>query len=168
MEKKIRYYKYVLYYSGLAVIAFGVWDIVQTFIITYYDDELINFIIEDVGNEALTISDIKVIIVVVIALMGLIEIAGRAYIGLNAVKAAKGEKRSDAYIVFAILYSSIVIISYFIEILDNFKESRYDIIFYTVRIIICLTSVFGLIEIIISALKIKRLQKEISVLENPG
>ncbi|MDO4804883.1 MAG: hypothetical protein Q4A32_08700 [Lachnospiraceae bacterium] len=107
MEAKFRHQQYILFYSGLAVILFGVWGVIKviasqliapinwTAVITNTnpnaDAEAVSIFFNIVGYS-------------ILGIVCLFEILSRLFIGLSAIRESRGHKRNVFYLVFTVLY----------------------------------------------------------------
>ena len=151
MERQLRKNQDTLYISGMAVIAFGLWSIVKGILSSLAADGYLATIGLDPENKAL--------LVATFVLLALILAAGifvRIKVGIGAVNEARGDKRGYGYIIVAaclfIPSSAAGIFSY---VTENAMTSAN-----IVAILVEATSMAATIEMIVSALKVKKLTRE--------
>ncbi len=155
MEKELRKKQSILGISGAAVIAFGIWSIVKSLIVSLASE---NGFSESFGiSQSMDPSERALSITVTIVLI-VIDLGLRVLIGLSARAESKGKKKSAFYLVVAailILYSLLGIVFLAVGLLSG------SVLSGIVSIVVECTSLFALIEVIVSSVGVRRLRKKL-------
>jgi len=154
IQIKLRRYQNMLIISGTGTIVFGIWSILKTIINYSADIGSLIHLFDDVEADGL----FKVLAYVLFALIVLTDLGLRLIIGLSARSEGLGRKRRYAYIVLAVILAVISAIL-FIVLLVRFVLAG-NIINTVVSMFVEGTSLFALIELIISAVMVKTLTKK--------
>lgn len=148
----LRKYEDDLNISGIGVIIMGAWSCAKVFI-----EVLLNS--DDVFGEQGGIKDLGPvgisIVLILVFILSIIIMKIHLYIGGNAMKASKGMQHKKGYFVAAIIYAVVNVLGLlpYYESLQN-----VDTIDTTIAsILVDLTTIYILIIVIISTLKIKRI-----------
>ena len=154
MQDKIRRLRHNIYISGFGVVILGFWNVVKTILTmtagtaqTYNPEEY---------TKAERIF-INIFVVVIILFVSGIFFSVHLYIGTNAMKVGKGERRKRRFIiacVFLIILSLVNIPSYFVALAH---PATWDTIFAS--ILVDLTLVVCLGDILYSNRMIKKLSE---------
>ncbi|MBR4224227.1 MAG: hypothetical protein IKR73_05405 [Oscillospiraceae bacterium] len=166
MEEKqrlLRKYSDTLMICGIGQIVYGVWSFILSIMMLLTTD--IKSMIEEMGNEDMSVAELYnfvfVFICVFIGLMLVLDMGSRLYIGLSARAESMGKPKGKAYIVL----SCIVVLNYTVTLgllyWDLHIEDA-DIITIIISIMIELTSMLIMIDLIRSAINIRKLRREIS------
>lgn len=162
MRDELRKQRDTLAISGLAIIVFCVWNFVKASLISSLGMERTATMSEERAAELFDLIErnieVAVLVIVVIALSMIASIFLRIYVGLSAVAEGRGKRRGGLYVFFAIL----LVISEVTAIVLVVVAGRWlGVLEYVVgSLIIDLTSVFALVEVIRSAIKVKRLSRQ--------
>ena len=150
LKKELLKYRDTLSITGLGVLAFGLWSIIRMFLsLALYDDYLGLSTIETAG---------KIFFYIVIAFLVIMDIILRLKVGLDAYKEGKRIKKGMFYIVIAAL---IFLPSSILSIISGAEALRTDVIDSAVSLIVEATSLITTIEMIVSAVMVKKLSKEL-------
>ncbi len=155
MSEKARLRKYEddLNVSGTAVVVLGAWSIVKVFIQAFLGTrDSIELDKEDLITRVLAV----LAVIAIMAIISFIIMKIHLYIGLNAMRAAKGKEHKKGYFVGAVIILILSILS-----LITYKEKFRDLenIDTTIAsIIVDLTTIYIFAIVIISSLKIKELK----------
>lgn len=159
MEIELRRRRINLMALGSGVIAFGVWSVLKTFLYIWVDTYVFEF--PDIAPEYIPAAN-----AIAYAMLGffmLIDLALRLYIGLSARSVGMGQRKSRAYIILAalILVSSAVtwilmLMSHTSTRLEN--QSAMD---YYVSLFVELSSAAVLAEMVYTAIRIRKLEKQL-------
>ena len=155
MEAKIRKNQSKLICSGAAVIAFGLWSIVRVFLMRFMDPISLEQFWDAPDN--IPQEDFYFLIFVVLLVFLVIDLLLRLYIGLSAIREGKGKRKRIVYVVVAFLYGLLSAVSdpqYFIETAES--EITLTGVAMTV---VDLTSCIAMFEIVVSSVRLRRLQK---------
>lgn len=155
-----------LYYSGRAVLWFGIWNMVKVALQIYFNKGWSSQIIDEEAFQALSeFIDPESLLIIMEEIMFLIfagtDMLIRAFIAVNAMKAGKGKKHKKAYVVVAALYVALSVGAYIYSMfyyINNVEEAGSTSM---VSLIIEITSLFAMVMIIVSASKLKGLKKRI-------
>lgn len=163
----LRRYRDTLSISGLAIIAFGVWDILKAILSFMFGgsvdaadqeaDEGIQAFLEALAdrNEGFIVA-----IIVGLFLMVIIGFALRIYVGLSAHAEAHGKQKSWTYVIVAGLMAttSATLMIAGLVTARNLGSALSIIITGTIE----LTSMFAYVDLIRSAVIVKRLSKSLA------
>ena len=144
-----------LFFSGMAVIAFGLWSAVKLVVfMTMYPEqvmEMLNY--EEIPGVSLT-----VVLVLVIVFIVFFSLLLHFYIGMSAIRDARGKKkRRLPYIIVSVLYIVTLIMSCGQSVVNMFHVSDDTQWFSTY--VIDMTSIMVLVIIIVSSGKMKKMRK---------
>lgn len=154
MQDKIRRFRHNIYISGFGVVILGFWNVVKT-ILTMTAGTNLNYNPED--YTATERFFINIFIVLIILVVSGLFFSIHLYIGTNAMKVGKGERRKRRFLVacvILIIISLSNIPSYFVTMAE---PATWDTIF--AAIFVDLTLVVCLGDILYSNRKIKKLSE---------
>ncbi len=154
MERELRRYQSILAASGLAVIAFGVWDLVKGVIILLFGNDNLRDLIEQLGLPWEVFAVTLVIILIIFFLFLLL----RLFIGLSAYSESKGKKKGKAYLILAGILFVMSIISITTYFGSSYSSSYLDLI---VALIVEATSAYAFFEMIYAGVKVKKIRKQL-------
>ena len=168
---QLRRCEYNLANSGVALIAFGVWELLRAVFYTILQDvdvtvfigsQEVNRLVAELGDTALFL--MKTVFLFVIVFFLLINLLLRWLIGRAAVKDAQGKKKSPVYIAASALLGVGMFIPY-IRILigaaNEVTESTALMNKISSSVFIDLTSGFILLLLVIYAIRTRRLRKQL-------
>ena len=168
-QKKLRRYEHSLVISGAGIIVFAAWNIIKAvlyFVLTPLEEVANSLTDEQIQMYALTEyskETLAYILIAVILLLLVLSLALRYYIGRAAIQEGRRiRKRSPLYIVLAIILCSFLIDG---TIINGFVLSADDKVamglYENARasIFVDITSILCLIEMIVSAIMVRRLRK---------
>lgn len=141
--------------SGAGVIAFGVWSVVKTVLAVTlrYDEVQVLLDLDGVPFPGL----IRIFVFALVAIILSADLALRLFVGLSARSEGFGRKKHYVYIGLAVL----MIVFSLWTIVFGFNVDDYDSIpDMAISLIVELTSDLALLEIVISAIIVKRLSKK--------
>ena len=160
----LRRHRDTLSISGLAIIAFGVWDIVKATLSIAFGpapdaaEQEVNLELQQTietladGHE-----EVYIIIIAFLLLMVFVALALRIYVGLSAHAEARGKRKSWAYVIVAGLMATtsatLMIAGLLMD--DDWGNVLATIVTGTIE----LTSLFAYVDVIRSAAIVKRLTK---------
>lgn len=155
---KINHLKHNIYISGLGVVLMGFWNVIKVFITLNVGAERFqkDAIIADIPDDEKWI--FYLISYVILLVLSAIVIFIHNFVGLNAMRRAKGKKFRKSYILAAIIFFIVVfcgIPSYF----TNLKDLK-NIDSVIAAVIVDLTLIFILGDIIISSFKLKKIEEK--------
>lgn len=155
---KINHLKHNIYISGLGVVLMGFWNVIKVFITLNVGAERFqkDAIIADIPDDEKWI--FYLISYAILLVLSAIVVLFHNFIGLNAMRRAKGKRFRKSYIFVAIVFLVVVITgipSYF----TNIKDLK-NIDSVIAAAIVDLTLIFILGDIIISSFKLKKIEKK--------
>ena len=155
-EVKLRRYSSTLTISGYGVIAFGLWSIVKTILLTVMHPDVMGIIPdEDVGFPR------EVYITLMITFMTLLlgfDLGLRIYVGLSARSEGSGKKKHVTYLVFAVFLLMLSMLSLWSGLDINDYDSTLD---YLASLLVEITSIAAVIELIYSSIRVRLLKKKL-------
>ena len=149
---------------GSGVIVFGIWSVVKALLHgnVSYSNMLEVVRLEDAGLEELGFGDLSWVVaaaaVVLVLLVLFLDLAIRIYVGMSARAECKGEKQGRAYLVLSVLllFLSGVYICSFVMVLFSGSDQVMDA---DAAILVELTSFVTLLQMIISAVRVRRARR---------
>ena len=150
MERDLRKNQSTLRISGLAIIAFEAWNVVQMILLMVTQPD-------EVGLNELDLS-VRIIYYIVLAVICAVMMGLRLIVGLSARAEANGKKKGFFYLVVAVVVAIMSISNVVIIIQSAADESLVAIIF---SLIIELTSLFAIVELFVSSIRVKRYTRQL-------
>ena len=156
MEKELRRKQVTLVTLGTGVILFGVWSVVKSLL--YFRTNLFNDL--DTQIEPKLLPYVKLAVVVIVALFVLADLGIRLKIGRRARAEGMGRRQKNGYLILAALIVLVNITGdllgvYFIVKNGVPEQSGLD---YVVSVLVDLSSTALLAELIITALRVRKLR----------
>ncbi len=156
MEQELRRRQVTLVTLGTGVILFGVWSVVKSML--YFRTNLFKDLDTQVEPELLPY--IKLAIVVIVALFVLADLGIRLKIGRRARAEGMGRRQKNGYLILAALIGLVNII---VDVLGVYymvkngvpEQSGLD---YIVSVLVDLSSTVLLAELIVTALRVRKLR----------
>ena len=149
-ERELRRYQNLLTVSGLGVIAFGVWSVLKTLLVFFFNKEEFGEMPEETWA--------RVIMFVILGALLLIVFLIHLFVGLSARAEGFGKKKGYAYIVVAILMTCMSVASIVMIFLEIKETSIMEL---TVSLIVEATSLIVMIELLVAAFTVKKLRREL-------
>ena len=176
-EIELRRNQNTLIITGYGIIAFGVWTLVKTLgMLVFQRDEILSDLIDGLKKVEVDITDIPDSVLfggflVVISLIFMVDILFRVFVGRSAIKESRDKKRGVLYI--------LVLIIMILRSLNTVFEILMMRIVGTVPVrlfhiateaslstmIVEITSMVLMIEMVIAAIRVKRLRKQLKEAE---
>ena len=173
-ETKLRKYEHALVISGVGVIAFGIWSIIKAtiyFILipmeqlskSNMSDDLV--VLQSLG---MTDRGRGYLIAVIILFVLVVDFALRLYIGRSAVYDGRRLKRKRfTYVILAMFVAAsltINLINRCVE-LGSQQETLWGNVMASanVSVVVDMTSLLALIEVIVAAIMVRRLRRELEI-----
>ncbi len=160
-KKNIKKCETTVSISGLGVIVFGFWAVLKLVISLIYGEGRVTDL---VGEMALDDEQEPVTTIIIIAIIFLILIAFHVYVGLRAIRYARGPKRKILFLVvvaFMIFFTIIGLPSYFI----SDETGTFDISALQDETIaaalVDVALIYMLIDLMVSAIRLKVLDKRL-------
>lgn len=154
IQVKLRRYQNMLIISGTGTIVFGIWSILKIIINYSTDIGSLIHLFDNVETGAL----FRVIAYFFFALMISTDLGLRLIIGMSARSEGMGRKRRYVYIILAGILAFISAVLFLILIVRLILSG--NILTTIVSLFVEGTSLFALIELIISAIMVKKLTRE--------
>ncbi len=158
MQKELRKNESILATSGVAVLAFAIWSIIKIVLYVAFSPAMSAVEADLTELQGIDEGTVLTILIVIIA-VSLVDVGIRIYVGLSARGESKGKKKTILYLILAIIiaiYSVLNIVSFF---QPGYMESVADLI---ITLVVELTSLFAVIELIVSGIKVRSLRKKIA------
>ena len=137
---------------GMGVIAFGIWSVVKTVMLAAFNTEQMTALSE---QGIVFVASFWVLLGIWLA----IDLWLRLYVGLSAIHEGRGRKKRKAYIVWAFfmaLFSALGVVAGLAAI--RFSKALGTTV---VSVIVEITSCVLLVEMALSAIKVKRLSRQL-------
>ena len=160
MDKKLRKRENLLVDAGKGVILFAVWSVAK---VNLYLG-MSSFILEELQKAALEygVSE-KVLLLLMGSLLAVIllwMLGSRLYIGLNAIAEGKGKKKGWAYLVLtAVLLLTDMQTFWQVNLVSILFSGLKNAFSMSVSFVLELVSLYMLLELLICAIRVKRLRK---------
>ena len=156
MEKELRRKQVTLVTLGTGVILFGVWSVVKSLL--YFRTNLFNDLDTQIEPELLPY--VKLVTVVIVALFVLADLGIRLKIGRRARAEGMGRRQKNGYLILAAL---IVLVNIIGDLLGVYALVKYGVSEqsgpdYIVSVLVDLSSTILLAELIITALRVRKLR----------
>ena len=155
MNADYRKHQTNLLFSGIAIIAFGIWS---AFKLTIYMRTNDMVMMERLGLADMVSGDSRAAFIVVGVAVILISMFVHLFIGISAIRDTRGKTKVRAYIPVSVLYICFIIVSYISVVFTGHMEGFYGNLL--VSFIIDLTSFIALVIIIQSSQELKMLRKK--------
>ncbi len=154
MERELRRFRDHLRISGMGIIVFGFWSVIRTTIYAITNrKELMSDVTESVDPElAATIYAITFAVILIFILIM------RWFMGIRAIREAKGQKAGSMYILLAFLYVVTYIAVLALEIFD-YKDMQISLIEEIVTVIVDLTSLSMFVELLYAVIQVRAMKK---------
>ena len=166
MEKLLRRYENTLVIVGTGVIMYGIWSVAKSLFLILQDSSgIIGEFYTSLEERRMSPPEMFMVNVILYSMIGAVlaaDIALRLYVGRSARDEGLGKKdKGYGYIVIAGLMTGMTLLSVVISA-AGFRNGIVinDIEEFIITAIVELTSAITLIEMILSALKVKKLRKE--------
>ncbi len=154
-KAELRRYEDDLNVSGTGVIILGAWSIIRVLIELFMNTkEYLNFDGEDPDSAMMGM----VLVIAIIVVVSFVIMKIHLYIGLNAMRAAKGREHKEGYFVAAIIIAVLSVLS-----LATYAEDLQDLdkIDTTLAsILVDITTIYIFIVVIVSSIRIKKIKGE--------
>ena len=158
MQLELRRQQNNLVILGGGVIAFSLWGLLKMLLILITANTQKNYIIQDVGEGTAE----KIAFYVLFFIFIFADLLFRIYIGRSAIAEGRGKRKGTLYLLFAILlfvfYMAGIGLNMFIKLAEY--ESLEDRI---VRTVIDITSAVIYLELFISALRTRAIQRKMAL-----
>jgi hypothetical protein len=154
-KAKLRKYEDDLNVSGAGVIIMGIWSIVRILIEIFLDKKAL---VELQADEHVSDTMAIVLSLLIIALIAFIVMKIHLYIGLNAMRAAKGKEHKGGYFIAAIIFLILSVASLASYKEDLQGEDPIDVVITSM--LVDLTTIYVLAVVAIATLKIKKLREK--------
>ena len=152
LQIRLRKNQNTLVAVGWGVIVFGIWSVIKGVLVTAFNTETLAEVSEQ-GTPAV------LMFWAILAVFLAIDLWLRLYVGLSAINEGKGKKKRWGYIILALfmaLFGFALLVVTVVLIGRNEEESMMRAI---VSIVVDLTSGITFVEMAVSAIKVKRLER---------
>ena len=152
LQIRLRKNQSTLVAVGWGVIVFGIWSVIKGVLVTAFNTETLAEVSEQ-GTPAV------LMFWAILAVFLAIDLWLRLYVGLSAINEGKGKKKRWGYIILALfmaLFGFALLVVTVVLIGRNEEESMMRAI---VSIVVDLTSGITFVEMAVSAIKVKRLER---------
>lgn len=153
MDAQIRKYQDSMIISARALLAFGLWGLLRVFFFKASGDTVFHILAEESALEGMDPVTFEIMFIIVYLIF---DVAFRIYVSRAAISEGRGKKRSIVYLIVSVLYILISLFCYVVIIGDN--SIGGTLIEDISAIIIDLTTLFALVVIIYSSIKVRRLR----------
>ncbi|MBQ7990662.1 MAG: hypothetical protein IJ251_06405 [Oscillospiraceae bacterium] len=168
MEEKhrlLRKYSNTLVICGMGEVVYGVWSVIRTILAVILSMNITDLLIAEAeaNGEVITESDLELLKVLFYISLGILlagELLLRMYVGISSRAEGLGRKKNVTYIIAA----GIIVINHLSTLWTlsvGLHNANEDLLDNAVMIVIDLTSVLILIDLIICAVKVRKLRREI-------
>lgn len=148
---KLRKYQNTLVVVGMGVIAFGIWSVIKTVMLTAFNkDEMAELSAQGTA--------VEVVFWVMLGIMLAIDLWLRLYVGLAAIQEGRGKKRK-AYITWIFLMAFFSALGVVVGLAAIPSTTALGTTVVTV--IVEITSCVLLVEMALAAIKVKRLSRRL-------
>lgn len=155
-EVKLRRYSTSLTISGYGVIAFGLWSIVKTILLSVMHPEVAGILPDEETGISRDVY-IALMICIMVLLLGF-DLGLRIYIGLSARAEGNGKKKHITYLVFA----AFLLTASLLSLLTGLDIDDYDsILDFLVSLLVEITSMAAVLELIYSSVRVRLLRKKL-------
>lgn len=157
LQIQLRKNQNTLIVVGLGVIAFGVWSVIKSVLLTAFNGESLAALSE---QGTAYVAAFWILLGISLAL----DLRLRFYVGLAAINEGRGRKKRKAYIVWAFLMAFMGALT---VVAGLATIGRYEAIGTTVvTVIVETTSCVLLVEMALAALKVKKLCRQLEKQED--
>ena len=142
--------------SGLGVILFGVWSIVKIILTVVYRPDLITG-----SSDAADAASPAVAVLVLFIFFLVPDLLLRMYVGLSARAEARGRKKGYGYVVVAWIMAAVLVAIIIFGTVAFIQSGTVDpgtIVDEAVVWLVDITSASALVEVAVSAMRVKKLQ----------
>ncbi|MBQ3466120.1 MAG: hypothetical protein IJH22_04225 [Firmicutes bacterium] len=144
-----------LLYSGIAIIAFGVWSALKLF---FYMGTNRAAVLMNLGFMAGDIESPEIVMNIAAGIIIGFSVLFHLFLGWSAIRDAIGKMRFRLYIPITAIYALGIISSYVNELITHRVDVAYGTLF--ISFIIDMTSVAALVLILVSSKKLKKIRWE--------
>ena len=166
---QIRRSQNTLIVVGMGTMLFGVWTVVKTLWSFFLlKDESVAVIKKAAGESGAALSDQQVfyVVLVIMVLLLILYLAARTFVGMSAMSEGRGWRKRNSYLIIASIMIIIDIVSFVTSLFSAGSQEESLSVFSNntslSALIIELTSLFMLVDLVYSALKIRKVRKRVS------
>ena len=163
-SSKLRRYRDTLSTSGLAIIVFGIWDIAKAILSSVYganlqvnDEETMSAVTEAIREFGAKHETLLIILAFAVLVSLFLSVVLRYYVGLCAHAEARGKRKGWAYVVIAGIMAFMSAVLLLLGLM--LSKNSFSLFRYIITGTIELTSLFAYIDLIRSAIIVKRLTR---------
>ena len=154
-KAELRKYEDDLNVSGMGVIIMGAWSIVRVLIELFMNTkEFLN--LDDEDPESIMFG--MIILIAIVAIISVLVMSVHLYIGLNAMRAARGKEYKGGYYIAAIIICVLSVLSLgsYIKGLQDLEKLDTTL----ASLLVDITTTYFFIGVILSTVRIKRIKGE--------
>lgn len=165
MERELRRHQNTLVIIGSGVIMFGLWSVIKTIAFSILNREEVLQMVS--GGVALSETDQKVYLLIYyifMAILLLIDLSFRVYVGRSARREGRGRKRKRdgvAYLVIAALIALFCVIGTVADVMEilDLSSATDNILSLLVSVFIDVTSFITMVELIRAAVRSRQIKR---------
>ena len=144
---------------GMGVIILGAWDVLKVIMQAFMEaKDIFQFDLEVTDDEKAVTLLVVIAIVAILILLSALIFLFHIYIGRNAMKNAKGQPYKKGYFVWAVILLVLSVLG-MLTYVDEIKETE-NLETTIASIIVDLTTIYILVNLVISTQKIKQIRAE--------
>lgn len=152
---ELRKYEDDLYVSGMGLIVMGLWGVVKATLGIFWGAEsTVSFEADSALSKAVLI----IIMVIIVAVMSALILYYHFYIGLNAIRASKGQPYKKGYMAGTCIMLLLNLISLFYY-KDKFTDMK-NIDTTIASLLVDMTTAYVCLSVIITTYKVRKYRKE--------
>ena len=152
---RLRRYEDDLYVGGLGIMVMGIWSVMKAVMQIFLSSD--DYSVPEIPDPTIRAVITAIVIAVIVVIMALI-LKVHFYIGLNAIRAAKGKNYKKGYFTAAVIMLVLLIIS--MNAYSDLLEDIENIDTTIASILVDITTIYIFIIVLISADKIKKLRSK--------
>lgn len=147
---RLQKYRSSLIASGGAMVLFALWTVIRSIVEI---DSNLNYVGDQVSIQPL---------VTAIAVMGIIDLVLKLYVGLSARLEGLSRKKKRPYLVLGIIIAALSIAWLIFMIVEFPTQYRlYGLVGPIINLAVEATVLFAALDLVISAIRVRKLEKEI-------
>ncbi len=158
VETRLRRLKHNLVIDGTAILAFGIWSVIKSIIYLITEPAAEPAIVPEVIPDVYEL--VMIFLTVIVMIIMIIDLAMRVFVGLSARSEGKGKKRRYVYLGFTVILILLSILSIYENIRTISSRSVPDVV---AAIIVELTALYFMLDLFISGIRVKTLEKKIKL-----
>ncbi len=149
--------------SGMAVLVFGAWSVLKLVLYLLQLLEILDLTL-DVDEVALAVRNFLFLVFGLVALVFLVDLLMRIFVARSARAEALDRKSGKGYLVVCAILIAVSVVSLVFDI-GYYTEMGMEWLEGTVSIAVSVCSLYALLELFVSGIRVKRLKKELAAEE---